>query len=167
GAARDDADWPFGLADAVAADRRLIPAHEDAGEVPAYLADIRPASDDFLADIAAFGEAQCGVRRHFKCEGPLVHFGPVPRDSRLDSQDLVGIPSDRSRAGSQERLPNFRETAILGPHLKSRRPVRSASYDPALSTVGHRDTGEAVEGEPAHFRSHDFGADVRRVRAFD
>src|SRR2546430_12332150 len=50
GAARDDADLPIGLEDAVAVDRRLIPVHEDAGEFPAYLADIRPASDDFLAD---------------------------------------------------------------------------------------------------------------------
>src|SRR5437773_12197637 len=100
GAARDDADLPIVFEDAVAMDRRLIPVHEDAGEFPAYLADIRAASDDFLADIAAFGEAQSGVRRHFKCEGALVHFGPVPWNSRLDSQDLVGIPSDRSRAGS-------------------------------------------------------------------
>ena len=120
-----------------------------------------------MADIAAFREAQCEVRCHFEGEGALVHFGSEPRDSPLDSQDFVGVPPDRRRAGPQERLPNFREAPIFGPHLKSRRPVRSAPNDPALSTVAQWDRGEGVEGEPADFRSHHLSEDVGGIRPFD
>src|SRR5437870_7470431 len=86
-------------------DRCQVAVRTQAEQLPTHLADIGPARDNLLTDVASFRESEGGFRGHFERERVLIHIRAESRDGGLDSKEPQrGAPEGRhTRAG--ESLP--------------------------------------------------------------
>ena len=91
----------------------------EATELPVQMPLMLDPSDDFLADIAAFGEAYVFRRQRFHQEVSLIEVHAEPRPTRFHPQPLQRPhphrPETRVPAGLQERSPHGSRRADAEP----------------------------------------------------